>query len=69
MVEIACECGDGFGVPHSHVFDRPIIITSTGRKMLSRDTGEVRIWVDWREVARNAPLVAGLGVSDNKKET
>lgn len=45
-VEIACTSDEL--PPHSHVyeFDLP-----PGEWMQRRDTGEVRIWVDWKAVA------------------
>lgn len=46
-VEIACECGDGFGLPHSHVVVGPYY------EYRDRDLfGWVRLWVDWKAVAR-----------------
>lgn len=52
VVEIACQCDD---LPsHSHVFKPYTFVDpETGvyhAEML--DTGDVRIWVDWKSVAR-----------------
>lgn len=51
VVEIACTCDD---LPsHSHVFRHQVIEDRVGNKFVQPvDTGEVRIWVDWKEVAR-----------------
>jgi hypothetical protein len=38
----ACRCEDGFGVNHDH-----LVYGHTGRPF-----PEVRIWVDWKKVAR-----------------
>jgi hypothetical protein len=51
VVEMACTCDDL--PPHSHVFRHDMILDRTGNRCaVPRDTGEVRIWVDWKEVAR-----------------
>jgi len=65
MMEIACTCG---GLPaHSHIFaqeirDEPVAYTvasngttmpsATCKRVVPYDTGEVRIWVDWKALAR-----------------
>ena len=48
MTEIACECSDGLGVPHSHLFTA-IEVEGRARYLPTR---EVRIWVDWKALAR-----------------
>lgn len=60
MIEVACECDDGFGVAHSHTYEflptvvYPAIPGVRGPRPVAerRDTGWVRIWVDWPEVAK-----------------
>lgn len=47
-VSIACECQDGFGLPHQHMYDGDL----SGGRLEWRETGWVAMWVDWRAVAR-----------------
>lgn len=51
MIEVACTC-DGLP-PHSHVY-RP---EQHGQRLdMVLDPYDVRVWVDWRAVAREAVL-------------
>lgn len=57
MIEKACQCPDGFGLPHSHVYDMVHAPCTVPPSPLYRgirwgDTGWVRLWVDWKAVAR-----------------
>lgn len=50
VVEMACTCDDL--PPHSHI-SRPVMRDlGRGAHWVPEDTGDVRIWVDWKEVAR-----------------
>lgn len=51
-VETACQCPDGFGLPHTHVTDYVMSDDHGHRVLTSRDIGWVRLWVDWKAVAR-----------------
>lgn len=52
MIEVACTCD---GLPaHSHVY-RPVVARG-GRLHMVIDPYDVRVWVDWRAVARDAVL-------------
>ena len=46
-VEVACQCADGFGCPHSHILQGYEFNPSTGR-FRRKLTGDIRIWVTWR---------------------
>jgi hypothetical protein len=50
-VEVACCCDE---LPaHSHVFRHDVVEDRHGNRCARPvDTGEVRIWVDWKAVAR-----------------
>lgn len=52
MIEIACRCDD---LPsHSHIFE-PVTQWVEGVRVYTgsmEDTGEVRIWVNWKDLAR-----------------
>lgn len=55
MIEIACTCDDGAGLPHSHVLEPKRVPNPTMpavRMTTMADTGWVRLWVDWKAVAR-----------------
>lgn len=60
---MACQCDEGFGFPHSHLYgyvyeyDRAGVV-AVGAGV--QDTGWVRLWVDWREVARVLALPSVL---------
>lgn len=50
-VEFACTCDD---LPsHSHVFRHEARLVDGVRVAVPVDTGDVRIWVDWKAVARD----------------
>lgn len=51
MIETACQCPDGFGVAHSHVF-KNLHVLGPGPIAAMEDTGWVRLWIDWKAVAR-----------------
>lgn len=51
VVEVACTCDDL--PPHSHVYERARVAGPGGLPTLQMvPTDEVRIWVDWKAVAR-----------------
>lgn len=52
MIEIACTCDEGFGVPHSHVYEHHRIPGDNVPVARPCDTGWLRIWIDWKAVAR-----------------
>jgi hypothetical protein len=62
MVEEACQCQEGFGLAHSHLTNwremelGPPRLRPDGRPAVQTlrptDTGWVRLWIDWRSVAR-----------------
>lgn len=68
MIEVACQCDEGFGVAHSHTFKmamwdldgsevsldewRAHPERHRGACMYGKPDGWVRIWVQWKEVAR-----------------
>lgn len=50
-VEIACTCD---GLPaHSHRYE---LVMQAGKILEKRDTGEIRIWVDWKAVAHELAI-------------
>jgi hypothetical protein len=51
MIDIACTCED---LPaHSHIYQQVVPKQDyRGRVFVPEDTGEIRIWVDWKAVAR-----------------
>lgn len=55
-VEVACNCDDGFGLSHSHVYEPAVEKVDGVDWLRSRPTGWVRLWVDWRAVARGLAL-------------
>lgn len=62
MVEYACDCEAGFGIHHSHIREWHVYTDAPNTKLTmpgnGRDTGWVRLWVDWKKVAR-AALIDG----------
>lgn len=53
MIE-GCTCDEGFGLPHDHQGKVVMIQRDGGRWSEWQSTGEIRLWVDWRRVARAA---------------
>jgi hypothetical protein len=49
MMEVACDCEDGFGVPHTHLTECYAVDVGAFPRQA---TGWVRLWVDWKAVAR-----------------
>lgn len=56
MIEY-CNCEAGFGLPHSHLREWHVVRTDAPTTVVvtpgdGRDTGWVRVWVDWKKIAR-----------------
>lgn len=47
MVVEPCRCEEGFGLSHDHIFG----FDEGGIDMTWRDTGWIRLWVNWKLVA------------------
>ncbi len=56
MVEYACTCEAGFGVNHSHLYEWHL--QEMPRIAERKDTGWIRIWIDWKAVARQLSRAA-----------
>lgn len=57
MVEVACQCGEGFGLAHSHI--SAVVHFHNGDTIRTADQwgdwhehGWVRLWVNWKTVAK-----------------
>jgi hypothetical protein len=54
VTELVCQCDDALGLSHSHImarrFTRHPFWSNQGGE--SYDTGWCRIWMDWKDVAR-----------------
>ena len=48
MIIEACQCDDGLGLAHDHVTEQFVY----EGHLKTRFTDRVRIWVDWKKVAR-----------------
>jgi hypothetical protein len=48
MVTEACICSEGFGLPHDHLVEWQ----SNAHASWSRPDGNIRMWVNWKEVAK-----------------
>jgi hypothetical protein len=67
-VEFGCECSAGSGLAHSHIFTW-LQDDSDPFDIVARpvDTGEIRIWVDWKAVARAADAPRLLDLADDRE--
>lgn len=81
MMEIACQCEEAYGLPHTHVAPQVLIerrgqlvwlpqdiwelneFSQEGLLLVSTQPAGVRVWIDWKKVAREVMVNGNPGSS------